>query len=115
MLTSSKKVPNSAQNKNGPAKSASSIMWLSILAIGFSTTSVYHNNRQHTNPLIIFTLIYPPFLHSVQHTFILICAKFTPNSSSNGGSPSYPSVPNAANHPVLNPPCPVPICPVAPG
>jgi len=46
-------------------------------------------------------------------TFPLICPKFTPNSSSSGGSPSYPSVPNAANHPVRRPPC-SPIRPLTP-
>ena len=40
-----------------------------------------------------------------KRTFPLICPKFTPNSSNSDGSPSYPSVPNAAIHPVLNPPC----------
>lgn len=38
------------------------------------------------------------------HTLLCIWPKFTPSSSSNGGSPSYPSVPNAASQPVLNPP-----------
>lgn len=49
-------------------------------------------------------------------TFVLICPKLTPNSSSNGGSPSYPSVPNAASQPVLKPPCsPMrPLIPAAP-
>lgn len=41
----------------------------------------------------------------LEHTFPLICPKFTPSSSNSGGSPSYPSVPKAASHPVLNPPC----------
>lgn len=55
-----------------------------------------------------------PSCHSSQPTFILICPKLTPSSSNNGGSPSYPSVPNAASHPVLNPPC-SPILPLTPG
>lgn len=46
----------------------------------------------------------PPPKKRDKHTLPLICPKFTPNSSINGGSPSYPSVPNAANQPVLNPP-----------
>ena len=33
-------MPNKAQNRKGPAKSASSMIWLSILAIGLSTVRV---------------------------------------------------------------------------
>ena len=47
-------------------------------------------------------------------TFDFICPKFTPSSSNSGGSPSYPSVPKAASHPVLNPPC-SPIRPLGSG
>ena len=47
------------------------------------------------------------------NTFAWICPKFTPSSSINGGSPSYPSVENAASHPVLRPPC-SPILPETP-
>lgn len=43
-----------------------------------------------------------------------MCEKLTPSSSNNGGSPSYPSVENAASQPVLNPPC-SPIRPDTPG
>lgn len=46
-------------------------------------------------------------------TFDWICPKLTPSSSISGGSPSYPSVENAANQPVLNPPC-SPILPDTP-
>lgn len=37
-----------------------------------------------------------------------------PSSSNNGGSPSYPSVPNAASHPVRSPPL-SPMRPLTPG
>lgn len=40
-----------------------------------------------------------------RRTLPLMCPKLTPSSSSSGGSPSYPSVPNAAIQPVRNPPC----------
>ena len=40
-LTSRRNVPNNAQNRNGPARSESSIMCWSILATGFSTASVF--------------------------------------------------------------------------
>ncbi|PBP19003.1 putative Golgi membrane protein [Diplocarpon rosae] len=39
---------------------------------------------------------------------------FTPSSTNSGGSPSYPSVPNAASQPVLSPPC-SPMRPLTPG
>lgn len=39
-----------------------------------------------------------------RRTLAWMCPKLTPSSSINGGSPSYPSVENAANHPVLSPP-----------
>jgi hypothetical protein len=50
---------------------------------------------------------------AIQLTFVRICEKFTPNSSNKGGSPSYPSVPNAASQPVRKPPC-SPILPLTP-
>ena len=39
------------------------------------------------------------------YTFVFMCPKFTPSSSIRPGSPSYPSVENAASQPVLRPPC----------
>jgi hypothetical protein len=42
-LTSSRKVPNKAQKRKGPARSASSMIWLSILAMGLRTVRVYHS------------------------------------------------------------------------
>lgn len=47
-------------------------------------------------------------------TLARICPKLTPSSSIRGGSPSYPSVENAASHPVVRPPC-SPIRPVTAG
>lgn len=79
-------------------------MCWSIRARGFSTANVYDH-------LLVMGLWKGE--RDGECTFDCMCEKLTPSSSRRGGSPSYPSVPNAASQPVLNPPC-SPILPLTP-
>lgn len=127
-------VPNIRKKSMGPATSLSSIICWSMRPKGFRTASVYSLSA------------YRYKLAPTQPTFICMCLKFTPNSSTihcqlvklaglgvayvgealrricrESASSSvriactYPSVPNAASHPVRSPDTPIPICPLTPG
>ena len=118
----------------GPATSLSSIICWSMRPKGFRTANVYSLLARHYK------------LAPTQPTFICMCLKFTPNSStvycqlvktvglgvayvgaalrriyrelavsSVRIAHTYPSVPNAASHPVRSPDTPMPICPLTPG
>jgi len=128
-------VPKIKKNRIGPATSLSSMMCWSIRPNGFRTARVYNIHQLRSTG------------QSSLPTFICICLKFTPNSSTmhcqlgqddrgvdiayvavalqdicsklamprRSTLSTYPSVPNAASHPVRSPSAPMPICPLTPG
>jgi hypothetical protein len=66
----------------GPARSESSIMCWSIRARGLSTANVFAS-------MLVSLHSQKPKVHQRgKQTLLQTCPKFTPSSSSNGGSPS---------------------------
>jgi hypothetical protein len=129
-------VPNTRKNRIGPATSLSSMMCWSILPNGFKTAKVCHfisttafvRNLRYTDLHLDVTKVHAQLFH---YTLSARRSRSWGRAADVGAvlrricqssvtvriirSPTYPSVPNAASHPVRRPDAPMPICPLTPG